>query len=223
MMTIYEAMEKRHTVRTYNNQALDGDILTELLEIIERLNQEGNLHMQLVNGRENAFDDFIIHYGKWTGVTNYIALVGADREDLDECCGYYGEQIVLWAQMHGLKTGWLDTQPNGTTDAFEVATGERHVLSIAIGYSELEGKGPKAAEIEEMSVVEETAPDWFYDGMKYAVLAPTAGNQRLFRIKWDGENVSISSVPGFLEKVDLGIAKYHFEVGSGKEHSIWAK
>ncbi len=220
-MTIYEAIERRHTVRTYDGKALEGKLLAELTELINKLNAEGNIHMQLVNGRENAFDDFIIHYGKWIGVTNYIAMVGPERDDLDETLGYYGEQIVLWAQMNGLKTGWLDTQPARETDAFEVAEGERHVLSIAIGSSEMEGKGPKAAAIEDMSLVEGQAPDWFYEGMKYAVSAPTAGNQRLFRIKWDGENVSISSAPGFLEKVDLGIAKYHFEVGSGKGHDIW--
>ncbi len=220
-MTIFEAIEKRHTIRTYNEQPLEGDILSELTELIDKLNKAGNLHMQLVNGRENAFDDFVIHYGKWTGVTNYIAMVGPDRADLDESCGYYGEQIVLWAQMKGLKTGWLDTQPKRETDAFTLDKGERHVLSLAIGYSDLEGKGPKAAEIDAMSVVEGEAPAWFYDGMKCAVCAPTAGNQRLFRIKWDGEDVSISSEPGFLEKVDLGIAKYHFEVGSGKGHDIW--
>ncbi len=220
-MTIYEAIEKRHTVRTYNALAIEGDLLAELSALIDRLNKEGNLHMQLVNGREGAFDDFIIHYGKWTGVTNYIALVGPDRENLDEACGYYGEQIVLWAQMNGLKTGWLDTQPKNETDAFTIAEGERHVLSMAIGFSDLEAKGPKAAEIEKLSVVEGTAPEWFYDGMKCAVYAPTAGNQRLFRIHWDGEHVSITSEPGFLEKVDLGIAKYHFEVGSGKNHDIW--
>ncbi len=220
-MTILEAMKERHTCRTYSGEAIEGELLSSLLSFIQELNEKGNMHIQLVNGRENAFDDFIIHYGVWTGVTNYLALVGEDTEDLDERCGYYGEQIVLWAQMHGLKTGWLDTQPKNETDAFEVKDGERHVLSVAIGYSDANPKGPKPALIENMSVVEGEAPDWFNAGMECAVLAPTAGNQRLFRIHWDGENVSITSVPGFLEKVDLGIAKYHFEVGSGKDHNIW--
>ncbi len=221
-MTIFEAITTRHTVRTYNNTAISGEILSELIQLIDKFNQQGKIHMQLVNGRENAFDDFIIHYGKWTGVTNYIAMVGEDRDDLDETLGYYGEQIVLWAEANGLKTGWLDTQPNGqASDAFEIGAGERHVLSLAIGYSDAPENGPKPADPEAMSIVETAAPDWFRKGMEYAAYAPTAGNQRLFRIKWDGENVSISSEPGFLEKVDLGIAKYHFEVGSGKDHSIW--
>ncbi len=222
-MTIFEAIQERHTVRTYNGTAIEADILAELTGLIDRLNQEGNLHIQLVNGRENAFDDFIIHYGKWTGVTNYIAMVGPEREDLEEACGYYGEQIVLWAQRKGLRTGWLDTQPKNETDAFEIPEGERHVLSLAIGYSDAPLKGPKPADVESVSIVEGTAPEWFYEGMKYAVYAPTAGNQRLFRVKWDGEHVSIASEPGFLEKVDLGIAKYHFEVGSGKTHDIWSR
>ncbi len=220
-MNIFEAIQERHTTRTYEGKAIEGEVLHELQALITKLNEQGNLHMQQVNGRENAFDDFIIHYGKWTGVTNYIAMVGEDREDLDESCGYYGEQIVLWAQMHGLRTGWLDTQPARPTDAFRVDEGERHVLSIAIGYSEAAKVGPKPALEETMSEVNGEAPEWFHEGMKLAVYAPTAGNQRLFRIHYDEGNVSIKSVPGFLEKVDLGIAKYHFELGSGKDHTIW--
>ncbi len=220
-MNIFEAIKKRHTVRTYDGTAIKKDVLSELQEYIDQLNKEGNLHMQLVNGRENAFDDFTIHYGKWENVTNYVALVGPDRDDLDECCGYYGQHIVLWALMHGLKTGWLDTQPKRETDAFEVKEGERHVLSFAIGYSDTDGMGPKAADPSLISILDGQAPEWFEKGIEYATYAPTAGNQRLFRIHWDGQDVSMTSDPGFLEKVDLGIAKYHFELGSNKGHDIW--
>ncbi len=87
-MTIEDAMLQRHTTRSYDGRAIEGDVLDELKALIDKLNAEGNLHMQLVNGRDNAFDDFVIHYGKWTGVTNYVALVGPDDELLDEKCGY---------------------------------------------------------------------------------------------------------------------------------------
>ena len=59
--------------------------------------------------------------------------------------------------------------------------------------------------------------------MECAVLAPSAGNQMLFRIHWDGNALSITTTPGFLEKVDLGIAKYHFELGSGISHEKWSQ
>ena len=65
-------------------------------------------------------------------------------------------------------------------------------------------------------------PDWFRAGMEAVLLAPTAVNQQkfLFTLMDDG---SVSAQPGhaFYVKMDLGIAKYHFEVGAGKENFHW--
>ena len=46
------------------------------------------------------------HYGKFSGVTDYIAMIGKKGPTLDETCGYYGERLVLLAQQLGLNT-WL--------------------------------------------------------------------------------------------------------------------
>ncbi len=220
-MTILEAIEKRHTIRNYDGKAINEQ-LNELEELINHINEESGFHLQLVNGKENAFDIFTIRYGKWTHVTNYIALVGKDEEDLDEKVGYYGEQIVLWAEMNGLKTGWLETQLKEQTNDFTINDDERFVLSIAIGYSDKVGGKHKVKELEELSTHLEHAPEWFVEGMKQVQLAPTAGNQQLFNIAYENDKVSISTKPGFLEKVDVGIAKYHFEIGSKKDSSIWS-
>lgn len=220
-MNIFEAINVRHTVRRYDGRPLEGGTLAELQDLIRRLNAEGHLHMQLVNGRADAFAPFTIHYGKWTGVTNYVALVGKDAADLDERCGYYGEQIVLWAVARGLRTGWLDTKYESVPDGLSIPAGERLVLCFAIGFSEDAGRPHKLKSAEQLSTVEGPVPDWFEKGMACAVLAPSAGNQMLFRIHWDGSRLSMTSAPGFLEKVDMGIAKYHFEIGSGIEHSRW--
>ncbi len=220
-MTLLEAIQKRHTIRTYTGAALEGTILEELNAKIAEINADGKLHFQLINGKENAFDDFTIRYGKWTNVTNYIALVGKDTEELDELCGYYGEQIVLWAETQGLKTGWVETGYTEKPEVLDVKADERLVLSIAIGESELTGKAHRVKSAEALSEVEGEMPVWFRQGMAAATLAPSAGNQQLFKIHYDGEQVSITTEPGFLEKVDLGVAKYHFELGSHKDHSIW--
>ncbi len=221
-MTLQEAIRDRHTVRTYTGAALEGATLETLEGMIREFNEEAGLHMQLVNGKQDAFEGFTIHYGKWTGVTNYIAFIGKDSGKLDELCGYYGEHIVLWAQQNGLRTGWLDTQYDALPAGLELKDGERLVLCLAIGYSDITGNAHKVKDIADLSTVEGEAPEWFVNGMEMAQLAPTAGNQQLFNIKWDGEKLSISSEPGFLEKVDLGIAKYHFEIGSGINHSKWS-
>ena len=60
--------------------------------------------MQLVLDEEKAFDGFMAHYGKFSGVKNYIAVIGKKDSDLQEKCGYYGEKVVLEAQRLGLNT-----------------------------------------------------------------------------------------------------------------------
>ena len=63
-----------------------------------------------------------------------------------------------------------------------------------------------------------TAPEWFKEGVKAALLAPTAINQQKFLIKLNAdESVSFVDRGGVFSKVDLGIVKYHFEIGSGRQ------
>ena len=57
-----------------------------------------------------------------------------------------------------------------------------------------------------------------------ALLAPTAVNQQKFFLTLHGDKVSARAGLGFFSKVDLGIVKYHFEVGAdhvrGKANEI---
>lgn len=75
-MELMEAMKERHSVRAYEDKKIDGDIKSELLGFIEQCNRESGLHMQLVLDEPKGFDGFMSHYGKFSGVKNYIALVG---------------------------------------------------------------------------------------------------------------------------------------------------
>ena len=60
-------------------------------------------------------------------------------------------------------------------------------------------------------------PDWFKKGMEAAALAPTAMNQQKFLIILEGNKVNAKALTAFYSKLDLGIVKYHCELGSGKE------
>ena len=66
------------------------------------------------------------------------------------------------------------------------------------------------------------APDWFQDGIRAALLAPTALNQQKFKFILRGDTVAAKAGMGFYTKVDLGIAKYHFELGAGTDRFRWA-
>lgn len=78
-----------------------------LREKIDLLNAESKLHIQLVTDEPKAFDSFMAHYGKFSGVTDYIALIGRKSDKLNEICGYYGEQLVLLAAQLGLDSCWV--------------------------------------------------------------------------------------------------------------------
>ena len=64
-------------------------------------------------------------------------------------------------------------------------------------------------------------PEWFVNGMKAVMLAPTAVNQQKFQFSLDGDQATATTTGGFYSDIDLGIAKYHFEIGAKKDRSIW--
>ena len=46
-------------------------------------------------------------------------------------------------------------------------------------------------------------------------------NQQKFKFALEDGAVAASAGMGFYSKIDLGIAKYHFEVGAGRENFRW--
>ena len=50
---------------------------------------------------------------------------------------------------------------------------------------------------------------------------PTVMSQQKFRFALRGSAVSAEAGLGFYSKIDLGIARYHFEVGAGSDSFTW--
>ena len=221
-MDLIDAMRERHSVRSYSEKAIDGDIKTELLSYIEQCNKESGLHMQLVLNEPQAFDGFMAHYGKFSGVKNYIAMIGKKNNELEEKCGYYGEKVVLKAQQLGLNTCWVAMTYNKIKTAFCIDSGEKLCLVIAIGYGKTRGISHKVKPKEAVMKTENPVPEWFKKGIEAALLAPTAMNQQKFIFTREKNTVTAKAGVGFYSKIDLGIAKYHFEVAAGKENFNWA-
>lgn len=106
-MEMMKLMEERHSVRQYEDKRIEDEKRKVLVDEIEKINRETGLHVQIFFDEPKCFDSLMAHYGKFTGVQNYIALVGKKGSNLDEKCGYYGEQLVLLAQSLGLNTCWV--------------------------------------------------------------------------------------------------------------------
>ena len=220
-MDLLQAMKERHSVRSYTDKKIEGEVKEDLQKFIEKCNNENGLHMQLVLNEPNAFNGFMAHYGNFKNVKNYIAVVGKKGKSLDEKCGYYGEKVVLCAQALGLNTCWVALTYKKVKNAFEISDGEKLCLVISIGYGSTQGIPHKSKPKSEAAERTEDVPEWFEKGIDAALLAPTAVNQQKFKFSLSGNNVSVKAGFAPYSKVDLGIVKYHFELGAGKENFNW--
>ena len=88
-MDLMEAVRARHSVRNYTDRPIEGEVLKALEEEIAACNREAGLHIQLVRDEPRAFDSTLAHYGSFTGVRNYLAMIGPKDGDRMEKCGYY--------------------------------------------------------------------------------------------------------------------------------------
>ena len=227
-MTLEEAIEARHSVRAYKEQPLAENVVKVLEEKIAVLNREGKLHIQLIQNEPKAFLGTMAKYGKFRNVGNYIVMTGQKADDLDERVGYYGEQLVLLAQTLGLNTCWVGLSYSKVSGTYELGEDEKIACYIAIGYGESQGVGHKIKTVEQVSNISDITPLWFKKGIEAALLAPTAVNQQKFSFEYIGmrnNRHQVRAKRGFsmigYTKMDLGIAKYHFEIGAGDVDFDW--
>ena len=75
-MNLTEAMKERHSVRQYEDRPLERSVVSALQDEIKACNKESGLHIQLVTNEPKAFAGFMAHYGKFSGVTDYNAMIG---------------------------------------------------------------------------------------------------------------------------------------------------
>jgi len=216
-MDIKEAIKQRHSVRQYKVLPLEAEAKEMLSALVKECNAQSGLNIQLICDDPECFDTFLAHYGKFKNANNYFAMVGNKSiKNLDELVGYYGQKLVLEAQMLGLNTCWVaGTFGRGKCKA-NTAVGEKLLCVISLGYGENQGKVHKSKPVEKLCDIEESKrPDWFKEGLEAAILAPTAINQQRFLVSLkDGEPV-ITTKGGPMTQIDLGIVKYNFEAASG--------
>ena len=239
IMTIQEAIQARHSVRAYKEQPLSEEIVKVLEDEIVKLNHKGQLHIQLICNEPKAFQGTMAKYGKFRNANNYLVMAGKKADDLDERIGYYGEHLVLLAQTLGLNTCWVGLSYSKVPGTYVLEEGEKIACYIAIGYGETQGVGHKIKTVEQVSRsavrtlgpsknASDITPSWFKKGVEAALLAPTAVNQQKFSFEYVGMSNNrhqVRAKKGFsmigYTQMDLGIAKYHFEIGAGKVNFDW--
>ena len=108
--------------------------------------------------------------------------------------------------------------------SYVLAPDERLVCVIAFGYGAEQGEAHESRPMREVYRADRALPEWFGRGLKAALLAPTAMNQQRFRFTLlPDDTVRAESRGGSYSHVDLGIVKYHFQLGAGRESFRWAE
>ena len=196
-----QAMQQRHTVRKFTSEPLSPELISQLNDRVRANNERLGLAISLKVGDESV-------------------LAGSDGPGLDEDLGYASADLMLFAQTLGLNTWWI----GGTFSRKNVeraVPGKKVIGIVAVGFGATPGVAHKSKTAPEVSSYEGLEPQWFADGVQAALLAPTALNKQCFRIAGAGNKVSISENGGAFSGADIGIVKYHFELGAGNRFE-WA-
>ena len=216
-MTLSDAIDMRISTRRYLSAPLPPLVCQQLHKAIDLCGRKSGLHVRLITGDSAPFsgpqDD-----GSLSGVENYLMLEGpADLRDLEEKCGYFGEQLVLTAASMGLQTCWLggSYDPGACPPSRE---GDRLVALIAIGHSAEEAPQRRRA-LKDSSVLAsgfDRAPAWASGAVEAVRRAPSAMDRQPYRFTYRADQTVEARLThrGPFSLVDLGIAKLHFELGA---------
>ncbi len=218
-MDVWKVMRERHSVRKFLDRPIEQTKTDILNSAIDEINAKGSMHFQMFIDEPEAFKAGKEHYGSFKNCKNYFALVAP--KGMDEEVGYYGEELVLRAQEINLNTCWVALTYEKGKVRVKVDEGEKLYLVIALGYGEDQGRQHKSKPVENLAKSIGEKASWFDAGMDAVMLAPTALNQQRFYFEQHGNKVLARNKLAALSKVDLGIAKYHFELGAGKENFEW--
>lgn len=218
-----KAMYLRHAVRHFDGKPISSKDKKELIPFINRVNKESGMNIQLITNEPKAFGGKKAKICNFTGCVNYLAIVGPKGKQLKEKAGYYGEKIVLKCQQMGIGSCWVLLTFNKIKGTYSVRRGEKLVLVVALGYGTTNGKPHKSKQFYQVVKNRGKLPQWFIRGVKYALLAPTGVNKQgfMFELLY-GNEVKIKN-KSLCKDIDLGIVKYHFELGATEGKWSWYK
>lgn len=227
-MTDLQAIDLRHSRRSYLDTPIEVNSVAVLLDTMDNCNKESGLSIQWVDKGREAFRGFSLGYGLFSRVGSYFALIGKTSDShLKEKAGYYGEQLVLTATKLGLGTCWVGGTFSRNRCPVTIRKDEVLLSLITVGHV-AEKKGfkentiyklthRKTKSIEELYSADTSVPQWFVNGMKAVQKAPSAINHQpvFFTYRKGIVTAKVINTKNH-EPIDLGIAKLHFEIGVGK-------
>lgn len=232
-MDIIQAIEKRISCRAFSSKQVEQGKFEMLVEQAEKINRETGLHFQIHGPGE---DGTAINMSPKMFASNppcFAALVAPKGPIPEEKLGFYGEELVLFAETLGLSTCWVASTYD--RDSIEVDLSEGEVLHdvVPIGYAPekmpvkqrtiragIRGRSKKLEDLYRGPVPLDRAPEWIQACIDAVWRAPSAINEQPVVFVQDAiegpVRAELIRVKTGMEYTDLGIAKYHFQVVAGE-------
>lgn len=231
----YDAIERRHSYRTYDGREVQPDKLARLAETCLGCSRPQARTVLVDAGGDEIFRGIVGSYGKVTGAGAWIAII-ADTgfPDCMPWTGYVGEGVILEAVTLGLATCWVGGffRSERVADQIELKQGEKVMAVTPVGYATATlsttdrllkrfARSHQRRQLEELTSGLPRAewPDWVTVALEAARLAPSAVNRQpwRFEVEEGAITVAIESVTDANRipmRLDCGIAMLHLELGA---------
>ena len=238
MKSFVELAKTRRSVRSFDGNSLPEETLKELKQYAEEASNPFGIKVrfEFLDADEHKLSSPVL-----TGEKCYVSGVVARGEHAEEAYGYSFEKLLMKAHEMGLGTVWIGgTMPREKFEqATGLAEGEIMPCMSPLGKAARKmsvkeavmRKGVKAdsrLKFEELFYVgnfetpmtEQYAKEHgLFDDLEAVRVAPSAVNKQPWRVVVEGQKAHFYEkhdkgymTPDYdLQKIDLGIALYHFE------------
>lgn len=231
-------VRKRRSVRTFDGKGLSDEVLKDLKDFVKETENPYQIPVTFLflDAKEHGLSSPVL-----SGETTYITAKVTAAPHADVAYGYSFEKLLMYAVSKGLGTVWIGgTMPRDKFEkASELKDGEIMPCVSPVGYiadkmgvkEVLMRKGVKAdsrfafgelffkEDLDTPLSESEAEKEGILTALEAVRLAPSAVNKQPWRAVVTKEGIHFYEVKnrGYdngtydLQKVDVGIALYHFE------------
>lgn len=237
---VVETIQKRHSVRTYENKSLLSQDREALLTYMEQLDNPFGVpvHTYIIDQKLNTGGEKLGTYGVIKGASTFLGVSIPDTKLAPLAAGYEFENLILLVTHMGLGTVWLAATFNrdNFASAMKIPKDELFLAISPVGYPA--AKRSLTETMMRSTMKSSSRKEWkelFYQAdfhtpltrdmtgayaqpLEMVRLAPSAKNAQPWRVRktqkayhfYADYKPGLSKGEEIIKQVDLGIALSHF-------------
>ena len=220
---ITETVQKRYSVRTYEDQALSEEDRKTLVDCMNRLENPFDVpvHKYIFDKKQNSDGEKLGTYGVIKGARTFLGISIPKTELAPLAAGYEFENLILYATHLGLGTVWLAAtfDRESFAAAMDIPKEELFLAISPVGYPAAKRSLTETLMRSTMkSSARKNMAGAYAQPLEMVRLAPSAKNAQPWRVRktetayhfYADYKPGISKAEEIIKQVDLGIALSHF-------------